>query len=142
MFILLYVELCGLFFICLNVFPLPFGKCYNAYDKNISGECMENKTIISMLLVILALILVGWIMFVLSRSNELIASQITLNSNDAIYDGDYISIALSDDGGNPLANQVVYITIVDAKGTKNPQKVKTDGTGNGMLQLNEMASWK
>jgi len=79
-------------------------------------------------------------MFVLSRSNELIASQITLNSNDAIYDGDYISIALSDDGGNPLANQVVYITIVDAKGTKNPQKVKTDGMGNGMLQLNEMAS--
>lgn len=79
-------------------------------------------------------------MFVLSRSNELIASQITLNSNDAIYDGDYISIALSDDGGNPLANQVVYITIVDAKGTKNPHKVKTDGTGNGMLQLNEMAS--
>lgn len=79
-------------------------------------------------------------MFVLSRLNELIASQITLNSNDAIYDGDYISIALSDDGGNPLANQVVYITIVDAKGTKNPQKVKTDGTGNGMLQLNEMAS--
>ena len=64
------------------------------------------------------------------------------NSNDAIYDGDYISIALSDDGGNPLANQVVYITIVDAKGTKNPLKVKTDGTGNGMLQLNEMASWK
>ena len=44
-------------------------------------------------------------MFVLSRSNELIASQITLNSNDAIYDGDYISIALSDDGGNLLANQ-------------------------------------
>ena len=43
-------------------------------------------------------------MFVLSRLNELIASQITLNSNDAIYDGDYISIALSDDGGNPLAN--------------------------------------
>lgn len=79
-------------------------------------------------------------MFVLSRSNELIASQITLNSNDAIYDCDYISIALSDDGGNPLANPVVYITIVDAKGTKNPQKVKTDGTGNGMLQLNEMAS--
>lgn len=79
-------------------------------------------------------------MFVLSRLNELIASQITLNSNDAIYDGDYISIALSDDGGNPLANQVVYITIVDAKGTKNPQKVKTDGTGNGMLQLNEMTS--
>ena len=79
-------------------------------------------------------------MFVLSRSNELIASQITLNSNDTLHDGEYISISLTDAKGNPLANQVVYITIVDAKGTKNPQKVKTDGTGNGMLQLNEMAS--
>ena len=113
---------------------------YHNENKNISGEDMESKTIISVLLVIIALLLVGGIMIVLPQSNELIQSQITLNSNDTLHDGEYISISLTDAKGNPLANQVVYITIVDEKGTKNLQKVKTDGTGNGMLQLNEMAS--
>jgi hypothetical protein len=115
---------------------------YHNENKNISGEDMESKTIISVLLVIIALLLVGGIMIVLPQSNELIQSQITLNSNDTLHDGEYISISLTDAKGNPLANQVVYITIVDEKGTKNLQKVKTDGMGNGMLQLNGMASGK
>lgn len=103
---------------------------------------MENKTIILMLLVIIALLLVGGIMIVRPQSNELVVSQITLNSNDTLHDGDYISISLSDAIGNPLANQVVNITIVDAKGAQNPQHVITDGMGNGILQLNGLASGK
>lgn len=61
---------------------------------------------------------------------------VTITSNDTLHDGDYFSISLTDVNGTPLANQFVNISIIDADGTENHQQVTTDGSGNGMLQLN------
>lgn len=61
---------------------------------------------------------------------------IKITSNDTLHDGDYFSVSLTDVNGTPLANQVVNINIIDANGGENHQQVTTDGSGNGMLQLN------
>ncbi|WP_407421230.1 Ig-like domain-containing protein [Methanobrevibacter sp.] len=96
---------------------------------------MENKIIISMLLIIIALLVVLGIVM-LNPFDTKTDSVIAVTSNDTLYDGDYFSISLADINGTPLTNQTVEITIVDANGGKNPQQVTTDEMRNGMLQLN------
>ena len=39
-------------------------------------------------------------------------------------------------------SQVVNITVIDANGGQNHQQVTTDGSGNGMLQLNGLTAGK
>ena len=63
-------------------------------------------------------------------------TSINVISNNTLSDGDNFVITLTDVNGTPLANQLVNITIVDAKGEENHQQVTTDASGNGMLQLN------
>ena len=93
-----------------------------------------NKIIYILAVVFIILLIACYVV-----SNSTFAKQdtvIKVISENTLYDGDYFSIQLSDENGNPLANQVVNITIIDANGAENHQQVTTDGSGNGMLQLN------
>jgi hypothetical protein len=99
---------------------------------------MENKLIISLLLVIIALLVILG-MLLINPLDARTDTKIIVTSNDTLFDGDYFSISLTDINGTPIANQTVNITIIDANGGKNPQQVITDGMGNGMLQLNGLA---
>ena len=63
-------------------------------------------------------------------------TSINVTSSNTLYEGDYFSITLVDVNGTPLANQLVYISIIDANGVENNQQLTTDESGNGMLQLN------
>lgn len=96
---------------------------------------MENdKLIIALLVVIVVLLAVAFVMF-----NPLQAkadSTVTITSNNELYDGDSFTIFLSDFNQTPIANQTVDVVIVDASGSENPQKITTDASGNGALQLN------
>lgn len=96
---------------------------------------MDNKLIITLLLIIIAMLIVLGIMIV-NPLNAKTDTTINVTSNNTLYDGDYFSISLSDINGTPIANQTVNITIIDANGGKNPQNVTTNEMGNGMLQLN------
>ena len=95
----------------------------------------DHKIIIALLLIIIAL-LVAFGVMIINPANAKIDTKLTVTSNTTLHDGDSFSIALTDANSTPLANQTVNITIVDANGGKNPQQVKTDGMGNGILQLN------
>lgn len=95
----------------------------------------NNKIIIALLIIIIALLVVFGVMYINPTTNAKINTKITVTSNNTLHDGDSFSIALTDINGTPLANQTVNITIIDANGGKNPQQVKTDGMGNGILQL-------
>ena len=95
----------------------------------------NNKIIIALLIIIIALLVVFGVMYINPTTNAKINTKITVTSNNTLHDGDSFSIALTDVNGTPLANQTVNITIIDANGAKNQQQVKTDGMGNGILQL-------
>ena len=100
---------------------------------------MDYNKIIYLLAVVFIILLIACF----AVSNSIFAKQdtvINVISESSLYDGDYFSISLTDVDGNPLANQVVNITIVDATGGENHQQVTTDESGNGMLQLNGLTA--
>ena len=100
---------------------------------------MDYNKIIYLLAVVFIILLIACF----AVSNSIFAKQdtvINVISESSLSDGDYFSISLTDVDGNPLANQVVNITIVDATGGENHQQVTTDESGNGMLQLNGLTA--
>ena len=100
---------------------------------------MNNKIIIAMLLIIIALLVVLGVILI-NPADAKTDTKITVTSNSTLYGGDYFSISLNDANGTPITNQTVKIGIIDAKGGENPQKVTTDAMGNGMLQLNGLSA--
>ena len=100
---------------------------------------MDNKIIISLLLIIIALLVILGITLI-NPFDAKTDSLIRITSNDTLSDGDYFSISLTDGAGTPIANQTVNIIIADASSHKNPQRVVTDAMGNGMLQLNGLTA--
>ena len=103
------------------------------------GDLMDyNKIIYLLVVVFIVLLIAGFAFFNTSFAKKDTAVNVT--SENTLNDGDYFSIQLGDSNGNPLDNQVVNITISDAGGGENHQQVTTDGSGNGMLQLNGLTS--
>ena len=93
-----------------------------------------NKIIYLLAVVFIVLLIACFAVFTTGFAKK--DSAINVTSENTLNDGDYFSILLSDADGNPLANQVVNITIIDADGSENHQQVTTDESGKGMLQLN------
>ena len=94
----------------------------------------NNKVIIALVIILIAMILAG--LFIFNPTHAKSDSRVIVTSNSTLHGGDNFSIKLTDMNNSPIANQVVNITIIDANGGKNPQQVTTDGSGNGMFQLN------
>lgn len=99
---------------------------------------MDNdRIIIGLLIVIVAMLVAGLLMFnPLSAKNP---TSIMVTSNGQLYDGDSFTILLTDINQTPIANQKVSVVIYDAGGNPNNQEITTDGSGNGALQLNGLA---
>ena len=97
-----------------------------------------NKIIIALAAVLIVMFVAGF--FILNPGHAKTDSKVIVTSNSTLHDGDSFSIRLTDLNNTPIANQVVNITIVDANGNENHQQVTTDGSGNGTLQLNGLAS--
>ena len=94
---------------------------------------MDNdKIIIILLIIIVAMVVLAFVMFNPFKENVNLA----VTSAASLNDGDNFAVSLSSYEGVPIANAVVDIIIIDANGIKNPQKVTTDGSGKGVLQLN------
>lgn len=96
---------------------------------------MNNDKIIIALVVVLIVVLAAGILL-LNPSHAKVDSRAIVTSNSTLHDGDNFTIRLTDLNNTPIANQRVNITIIDAKGEKNPQAVTTDANGEGKLQLN------
>ena len=97
-----------------------------------------NKIIYLLAAVFIVLLIAGFVVFGTGFAKQ--DTAIKVLSENSLNDGDYFSIQLSDANGNPLANQVVSITIIDSNGGENHQQVTTDGSGKGMLQLNDLTA--
>ena len=97
---------------------------------------MENKNIIIIMLVIIALLAVvaGAMFLQIANAKEPTAVKIT--SNKTLYEGEDITLKLTNLNKTPLSKEKVKITVKNSKGKVVANKtVKTNGKGNAKLDL-------
>ena len=97
---------------------------------------MENRNIIIMLLVVIAIlaVAVGVMMFNQSHAKE--ATKIKITSDKEQYEGGKLSVELKDLNGTALSKEVVNVTVTDKKGkVVVDDVVKTNSKGKAKLDL-------
>ena len=97
---------------------------------------MENRNIIIILLVVIAIlaVAVGVMMFNQSHAKE--ATEIKITSDKEQYEGGKLSVELKDLNGTALSKEVVNVTITDKKGkVVVDDVVKTNSKGKAKLDL-------
>ncbi len=100
---------------------------------------MENqKTIIALLCVIIALLAVLAIMFSPLMAKD--ASNLAIDDKE-INAGDSLVVKLTDDNGNPIANETINIKLTDKDGITIDEKVTTNSKGNVNLKIEETGNY-
>ena len=97
---------------------------------------MENKNIIIILVVIIVILaaVIGFMVLKPMHAKE--PTKIKVTSNKTLYEGENMSVKLTDLNKTPLSNEMVNITVKDSKGKVVANKtVKTDDKGNAKMDL-------
>lgn len=94
-----------------------------------------NKIIIVLLIVIVAILVAGFMIFGPFAKES---ANLSVTTNNILYDGDNFGISLIGKEGKPIANATVDVNIIDAKGGQNHQVITTNEKGEGLLQLNAL----
>ena len=98
---------------------------------------MESKNIIIILIVIIVILAAAIGFMALKPMHAKEPTKIKVTSNKTIYEGENISVKLTDLNKTPLSKQKINITIKDSKGKVVANKtVKTNSKGNAKLDLN------
>ena len=98
---------------------------------------MENKNIIIILVVIIVILAAAIGFMVLKPMHAKEPTKIKVDSNKTLYEGDNLSVKLTDLNKTPLSKQKVNITVKDSKGKVVTNKtVKTNSKGKAKLDLN------
>ena len=98
---------------------------------------MESKNIIIILIVIIVILAAAIGFMVLKPMHAKEPTKIKVDSNKTLYEGDNLSVKLTDLNKTPLSKQKVNITIKNSKGKVVANKtVKTNDKGKAKLDLN------
>ena len=98
---------------------------------------MESKNIIIILIVIIVILAAAIGFMVLKPMHAKEKTKIKVDSNKTLYEGDNLSVKLTDLNKTPLSKQKVNITVKDSKGKVVANKtVKTNSKGKAKLDLN------
>lgn len=98
---------------------------------------MESKNIIIILIVIIVILAAAIGFMVLKPMHAKEPTKIKVDSNKTLYEGDNLSVKLTDLNKTPLSKQNVNITVKDSKGKVVANKtVKTNSKGKAKLDLN------
>lgn len=101
------------------------------------GEKMENKHIIAILLVIIAILAVAIGFALLNPMNAKEPTKIKITSDKEQYEGGELSIKLTDLNKTPVSKEIVNITVTNNKGkVVVDDVVKTNSKGKAKLDLN------
>ena len=95
----------------------------------------KNKTIILVLIVIIV-ILANALVAVMPNFDKQ-DSQVIINSNSTVYQGDTIDIILKDSNNTPISNQTVYVNITGGNNSSFNYSIITDSQGVGKLKINQ-----
>ena len=100
---------------------------------------MDNqKTIIVLLCIIIAILVVGVVVFSPLMAKE--DSALTINDKK-INVGDSLTVKLTDKNGNPIANQTVNIKLTDKEGITIDEDVVTNSKGNAKFKMEEKGKY-
>ena len=98
---------------------------------------MESKNIIIILIVIIVILAAAIGFMVLKPMHAKEPTKIKVDSNKTLYEGDNLSVKLTDLNKTPLSKQNVNITVKNSKGKVVANKtVKTNSKGKAKLDLN------
>ena len=98
---------------------------------------MESKNIIIILVVIIVILAAAIGFMVLKPMHVKEPTKIKITSNKTLYEGDSLSVKLTDLNKTPLSKEKVKITVKNSNGKIVVNKtVKTNDKGNGKLDLN------
>ncbi len=95
----------------------------------------SNKVIIILLVVIIAVLAVGLAMMISGPSK--VGTELTVDAESSLSQGDTIEIRLTDSNGNPLGNQKVKVEFVDENNASSYYSVVTGEDGVGKLKLDK-----
>ncbi len=97
-----------------------------------------NKVIMALIVVIVALIVAGIVLF-----NPFIFktdTALSVTSSNELNEGDELSILLTDADSKPIANQVVQVNITDSSNHVEQKTITTNGEGVGVLSLSGLSA--
>ena len=98
---------------------------------------MESKNIIIILVVIIVILAAAIGFMVLKPMHVKEPTKIKITSNKTLYEGDSLSVKLTDLNKTPFSKEKVKITVKNSNGKIVVNKtVKTNDKGNGKLDLN------
>lgn len=97
---------------------------------------MENKAIIAILLLVIVILVVGLCAMLFSPFHGPEDSVISIESKNALYSGDNLSVLLTAFDKTPISNEFVNVIICDSSGKLVVNEtVKTDSKGSARLEL-------
>ena len=96
---------------------------------------MENKKLGIILLIVIAMVIIGFIAFASMHTQE--GSKVKITSNKTLYENGTLKVKLMDLNKTPIANGTVNITVKDKKGKEKIKKaIKSNSKGMASLKLN------
>ncbi|MBQ2654182.1 MAG: hypothetical protein IJF83_11545 [Methanobrevibacter sp.] len=95
------------------------------------------KTIIGLLIIIIIILIAG--IFILNSQPQKAASQITI-CNSSLYEGETLTIKLTDTNSTPIANQTLNVTVLISGDNTYNYKLNTDSNGTANLGLENLSS--
>ncbi len=102
------------------------------------GDLMNKaKTIIGLLIIIIIILIAG--IFILNSQPQKAASQITI-CNSSLYEGETLTIKLTDTNSTPIANQTLNVTVLISGDNTYNYKLNTDSNGTANLGLENLSS--
>ena len=99
---------------------------------------MESRNIIIILVIVVVVLAAAVGVMFLSPSHAKEDSKLTITSNETLYEGDSLTVKLTDINGTAIPDQTVRVTITNESETYE-SSVITNGSGIGVLELDEDA---
>lgn len=100
---------------------------------------MEQKHIIIILLIVVVVLAAAMAVMILSPSMAKQETQITVTSNETVYEGDNLTFKLTDINSTGISNQTVNVTLKDSDGETSYFSAVTNSDGIGTLKLDKSA---
>lgn len=100
---------------------------------------MENKNIIIILLIVIVILAAAIGVMFLSPFDVKTDTKLTITSNETLYEGDNLTVKLTDINGTGISDETVNVTITDKNGGSYRASVITNSSGIGVLELDKKA---
>lgn len=95
----------------------------------------KNRILIVVIIAVIAILAIG--IFMGMSNTHKIDTNLTINADSPIYEGDSIKIKLTDLNNTPISNQTVNVTITDKDNTSEYYSVVTNAKGVAKLKLDK-----